>query len=58
MQKITPFLWFDDDAEEAVELSTSLPRNSKVLSVRRYGAAAMMKMHKLDVAALERAAQA
>ncbi len=38
MKKITPFLWFDDDAEEAVELYTSRFRNSKVLSVRRYGA--------------------
>ena len=38
MKKITPFLWFDDNAEEAVELYTSVFANSKVLSVRRYGA--------------------
>ena len=35
MQKITPFLWFDDAAEEAVELYTSLFKSSKVLSVKR-----------------------
>jgi predicted 3-demethylubiquinone-9 3-methyltransferase (glyoxalase superfamily) len=38
MKKITPFLWFDDNAEEAVELYTSVFENSKVHSVRRYGA--------------------
>ena len=38
MKKITPFLWFDDNAEAAVELYTSVFANSKVLSVRRYGA--------------------
>ena len=38
MKKITPFLWFDDDAEAAVELYTSVFENAKVLSVQRYGA--------------------
>ncbi len=33
MQKITPFLWFDDQAEEAMEFYTSIFKNSKVLSV-------------------------
>jgi predicted 3-demethylubiquinone-9 3-methyltransferase (glyoxalase superfamily) len=37
MQKITPFLWFDNKAEEAVNLYTSLFKNSKILSVARYG---------------------
>jgi len=37
MQKITPFLWFDDQAEEAVNLYTSLFKNSKNGSVTRYG---------------------
>ena len=37
MQKITPFLWFDDDAEEAMRFYTSIFKNSKVLSVARYG---------------------
>jgi Uncharacterized protein conserved in bacteria len=29
MQKIVPFLWFDNDAEEAMEFYTSVFRNSK-----------------------------
>jgi predicted 3-demethylubiquinone-9 3-methyltransferase (glyoxalase superfamily) len=37
MQKITPFLWFDGRAEEAAELYTSLFKNSKVITVARYG---------------------
>ena len=37
MQKITPFLWFDDKAEEAVNFYTSIFKNSKILSVTRYG---------------------
>ena len=39
MQKITPFLWFDGNAEEAVNFYVSIFKNSKVLSVARYGAA-------------------
>ena len=39
MQKITPFLWFDNQAEEAVHFDTSIFRNSKVVSVIRYGEA-------------------
>ncbi len=37
MPKITPFLWFDGNAEEAVNFYTSLFKNSKILSVSRYG---------------------
>jgi len=37
MQKITPFLWFDNQAEEAMNFYVSIFRNSKVLSVNRYG---------------------
>ena len=37
MQKITPFLWFDDQAEEAVNLYVSLFPDSKVVSLSRYG---------------------
>jgi predicted 3-demethylubiquinone-9 3-methyltransferase (glyoxalase superfamily) len=33
MNKITPFLWFDDQAEEAMKLYVSVFKNSKVLSV-------------------------
>jgi predicted 3-demethylubiquinone-9 3-methyltransferase (glyoxalase superfamily) len=37
MPKITPFLWFDDKAEEAMNFYVSIFKNSKVLSVARYG---------------------
>jgi len=37
MQKITPFLWFDNQAEEAMNFYVSIFKNSKVLSVNRYG---------------------
>lgn len=37
MQKITPFLWFDDQAEEAVNFYTSVFKNSKTGTVARYG---------------------
>lgn len=36
-QKITPFLWFDGKAEEAVNFYVSIFKNSKILSVSRYG---------------------
>jgi len=39
MQKIVPFLWFDGKAEEAMNFYVSIFKNSKVLSVTRYGAA-------------------
>jgi len=39
MQKITPFLWFDHQAEEARDFYVSIFRNSKVLKVTRYGEA-------------------
>ena len=37
MSKITPFLWFNDQAEEAMNLYVTLFKNSKVLEVSRYG---------------------
>ncbi len=37
MQKITPFLWFDDQAEEAAKFYTSTFKNSKVGKILRYG---------------------
>jgi predicted 3-demethylubiquinone-9 3-methyltransferase (glyoxalase superfamily) len=39
MQKITPFLWFDNQAEEAVNFYTSIFKKSKIKSVTRYGEA-------------------
>jgi predicted 3-demethylubiquinone-9 3-methyltransferase (glyoxalase superfamily) len=35
-QRVTPFLWFDTQAEEAVEFYTSVFRNSRVLTTARY----------------------
>jgi predicted 3-demethylubiquinone-9 3-methyltransferase (glyoxalase superfamily) len=37
MQKITPFLWFDKEAEEAAKFYTSIFKNSKLGGVSRYG---------------------
>jgi predicted 3-demethylubiquinone-9 3-methyltransferase (glyoxalase superfamily) len=39
MQKITPCLWFDSNAEEAVSFYTSIFKNSKIGKVSRYGEA-------------------
>jgi len=55
MQKITPFLWFDNQAEEAANFYVSIFKNSKILSISRYGEAgpgpkgsAMTVMFQLD----------
>lgn len=37
MQKIVPFLWFDSRAEEAANFYVGIFKNSKILSVSRYG---------------------
>jgi predicted 3-demethylubiquinone-9 3-methyltransferase (glyoxalase superfamily) len=37
MQKITPCLWFDSNAEEAVNFYTSIFKNSKIGKISRYG---------------------
>ena len=39
MQKITPFLWFDDKAEEAMNFYVSIFKDSKILGVTRNGEA-------------------
>jgi predicted 3-demethylubiquinone-9 3-methyltransferase (glyoxalase superfamily) len=36
MQKITPFLWFDDQAEEAMKFYVSIFKNSKAGRITRY----------------------
>ena len=36
MNKITPFLWFNNNAEEAINFYVSLFPNSKVISITRY----------------------
>jgi len=37
MQKISPFLWFDHDAEEAAKFYTSIFKNSKIIDITHYG---------------------
>src|SRR6266481_3695590 len=37
MPKITPFLWFDNQAEEAMNFYVSIFKNSKIVSIGRYG---------------------
>ena len=39
IQKITPFLWFDTNAEEAAKFYTSIFKNSRIIQVVRYGEA-------------------
>jgi len=39
MPKITPFFWFDTQAEEAAQLYTSMFPNSRIVEVSRYGEA-------------------
>ena len=39
MQRISPFLWFDDKAEEAATFYTSIFKNSKIVKIARYGEA-------------------
>jgi len=36
-QKITPFLWYDNQAEEAANFYVSIFKNSRILGVTRYG---------------------
>lgn len=42
MQRITPCLWFDGQAEEAANFYTSIFKNSRVLNISRYGEAGPM----------------
>jgi predicted 3-demethylubiquinone-9 3-methyltransferase (glyoxalase superfamily) len=37
MPKITPYLWFDNNAEEAIQFYSSIFKNSKTVNVTRYG---------------------
>ena len=37
MQKITPFLWFNDNVEEAARFYTSIFKNSRITELSRYG---------------------
>jgi len=53
MPKITPFLWFDDNAEEAVNLYVSIFKNSKINSVSRYGSAGPGELGKVMTISFE-----
>jgi predicted 3-demethylubiquinone-9 3-methyltransferase (glyoxalase superfamily) len=39
VQKITPFLWFDTEGEDAARFYTSVFANSRIVAVARYGSA-------------------
>jgi predicted 3-demethylubiquinone-9 3-methyltransferase (glyoxalase superfamily) len=53
MQKITPFLWFDGNAEEAMNFYTSVFKDSKVGNVTRYGEAVPSKAGSVLTASFE-----
>src|ERR671931_315410 len=40
VQKITPFMWFEDNAEEAAKFYTSIFKNSKIIDISHYGESA------------------
>jgi predicted 3-demethylubiquinone-9 3-methyltransferase (glyoxalase superfamily) len=42
MQKITPMLWYETEAEEAANFYTSIFKDSRIVDVSRYGAAGPM----------------
>ena len=45
VQRITPCLWFDDQAEEAAKLYTGIFKNSRIVNIARYGEAGF-EIHK------------
>ena len=53
MPKITPFLWFDTQAEEAANFYVSIFKNSKITSVSRYGEAGPGKPGSVMVVAFD-----
>ncbi|HKE36862.1 MAG TPA: VOC family protein [Candidatus Baltobacteraceae bacterium] len=57
MNKIRPFLWFDDEAEDAATLYTSIFPNSKITHVARYGDAGPGPKDKAMVVTFELAGQ-
>ncbi|HLT72781.1 MAG TPA: VOC family protein [Cyclobacteriaceae bacterium] len=56
-QKITPFLWFDDNAEEAINFYISVFENSRIVNVSRYGDAGPGPKGTLMAASFELAGQ-
>jgi predicted 3-demethylubiquinone-9 3-methyltransferase (glyoxalase superfamily) len=57
MQKITTYLWFDHQAEEAATFYTSLFPGSRIVSVQRYGEAGAGEAQKVMMVEFELAGQ-
>lgn len=53
MKKITPFLWFDNNLEEAMNFYTSVFKNSKVGNISRYGEGAPLPAGSVMTATFE-----
>jgi predicted 3-demethylubiquinone-9 3-methyltransferase (glyoxalase superfamily) len=53
MQKIHPYLWFDNQAEEAATFYTSVFKNSKITDVQRYPEAVPERAGTVMVVAFE-----
>ncbi len=53
MARITPFLWFDHQAEEAMNFYVSIFKNSKVLGINRYGDSAPLPRGTVMTASFE-----
>jgi predicted 3-demethylubiquinone-9 3-methyltransferase (glyoxalase superfamily) len=53
MPKITPFLWYDGQAEEAVNFYVSIFKNSKVVSMARYSDAGPVTKGRVMTAAFQ-----
>ncbi len=58
MGKITPFLWFDQDAEQAMDLYVSIFDCARVTNVSRYGEGAPLPAGSLMTASFELEGQA
>jgi predicted 3-demethylubiquinone-9 3-methyltransferase (glyoxalase superfamily) len=56
-QKITPYLWFDDNAEEALTLYTSIFDDARITSLSRYGDGGPFPAGTLQAATFELAGQ-
>jgi len=54
MQKITPMLWFDNQAEEAANFYVSVFKNSKVKQITHYAGEEFSKKKGQDAAGLQR----
>ena len=53
MQKITPFLWFNNNAEEAMNFYSTVFKNSRIVSVKRYGESAPGKKGEVITGVIE-----